>query len=457
MKLTVSMGYKLSNIDKKYCEIEKVIKLSEDEFRKLSDNLLENNSEIAFSKNKMYIDDNDMYHCLLFVDDYSGDGILVYNEGYNYARYSAFVPKANILLQLNNHPYLSVLNDRLTEIADDIINKAAQFGEDYEFNLMQYINSDFAISNDQIIQMLWSDDKIEKITPTSDMTFRIKVKPCSKYRREQISEMLKNKDSFTVEIGKLEQEIKDNLENIIRDFADDNRFGLCLFPVSEAFDIDDLDERVADWLTNQFYKVEGVEDIKFDGDVCVLQLYEYLSDCNFDKKINKENFDVSLGKHLLWLNDAGGTPMCNENCLLESLNFSNLNLQQAKFNRAIFIDCEFDDTDLTWADLQNAYFDNCTFKDLRLDEVNLSGAMFDRCRFSNNTFVHSNFSDTKLISCDIDSLNLTNSFTQGMLFSDTPTSEIVIDGIQFQSEKEFEQGVLETQGGEINEKAQSID
>ena len=66
-------------------------------FKQFSRALLADYDFIAENKNAIRHDE-DARHCLLILDAEGTDGFLVDPQGYNYARYSAFVPNARSLL-----------------------------------------------------------------------------------------------------------------------------------------------------------------------------------------------------------------------------------------------------------------------------------------------------------------------------------------------------------------------
>jgi len=73
-------------------QIEKVIELSAKEFTAYSNMLLTATpSFIQDNQDLMYVDNNEVWHCLLVHDKASHRGILVEADGYDYARYSAYV------------------------------------------------------------------------------------------------------------------------------------------------------------------------------------------------------------------------------------------------------------------------------------------------------------------------------------------------------------------------------
>ena len=73
------------------CAADKVIELPRPRFKQSSRALLADYDFIAENKNAIRHDE-DARHCLLILDEEGKDGLLVDPQGYNYARYSAFVP-----------------------------------------------------------------------------------------------------------------------------------------------------------------------------------------------------------------------------------------------------------------------------------------------------------------------------------------------------------------------------
>jgi hypothetical protein len=76
--------------------IEKEILLEPREFNRFIDEPL---SDYEFIKNNidlMYCDNLDVFHCLFVTSDEHDFGILVESEGYQYARYTAYLPKSEL-------------------------------------------------------------------------------------------------------------------------------------------------------------------------------------------------------------------------------------------------------------------------------------------------------------------------------------------------------------------------
>ena len=97
MIIQAELRRKQSEYEGEACVVDKVIELPAQRFQQFSRALLADYDFIAENKNAIRHDDA-ARHCLLILDAEGTDGILVDPQGYNYARYSAFVPNARSLL-----------------------------------------------------------------------------------------------------------------------------------------------------------------------------------------------------------------------------------------------------------------------------------------------------------------------------------------------------------------------
>ena len=79
------------------CEIEKVIHLSDSDFARFQQTLLDNYDFLHENADLMRVEDG-VTHCLLVVGESFEDGILVNSEGSDYARYAAYFPNAKSFL-----------------------------------------------------------------------------------------------------------------------------------------------------------------------------------------------------------------------------------------------------------------------------------------------------------------------------------------------------------------------
>lgn len=93
MIIQAELRRKQSEYEGDACVVDKVIELPAQRFQQFSRALLADYDFIAEDKNAIRHDDGDR-HCLLILAAEGTDGFLVDPQGYNYARYSAFVPNA---------------------------------------------------------------------------------------------------------------------------------------------------------------------------------------------------------------------------------------------------------------------------------------------------------------------------------------------------------------------------
>lgn len=95
IKLNVTMKCKADSysVENKQCIVEEVVTISDIEFLEMASYPCRDNPHITLHKDSMYAD-KDAMHCVLFIAEKQGDGFLVESEGYDYARYSQYIPHA---------------------------------------------------------------------------------------------------------------------------------------------------------------------------------------------------------------------------------------------------------------------------------------------------------------------------------------------------------------------------
>ncbi len=126
------MNRKADFYETKKCVVEKVIDVHETEFKKMLEKPLERNYYLAPYRSLMGFYDN-AYHCILFVDQNSGDGLLVNSEGSDYARYSQFIPNAKDIV-LKQEQSLA-LDDLKTHMDCCINNWLKQHANEDKFSI----------------------------------------------------------------------------------------------------------------------------------------------------------------------------------------------------------------------------------------------------------------------------------------------------------------------------------
>ena len=123
MIIQAELKRKQSEYEGEPCSVDKVIELPAQRFRQFSRALLADYDFIAENKTAIR-HDTDSRHCLLILNANGTDGFLVDPQGYNYARYSAFVPNARSLLTSDmeiDHSYISPAEPWRDENRDEML------------------------------------------------------------------------------------------------------------------------------------------------------------------------------------------------------------------------------------------------------------------------------------------------------------------------------------------------
>ena len=123
MIIQAELRRKQSEYEGEACAVDKVIELPAQRFQQFSRVLLADYDFVAENKNAIR-HDGDARHCLLILDAGGMDGFLVDPQGYNYARYSAFVPNARSLLTQDmaiDRSYLSPVEPWRNENRDEML------------------------------------------------------------------------------------------------------------------------------------------------------------------------------------------------------------------------------------------------------------------------------------------------------------------------------------------------
>lgn len=136
MRIRAEFNQKTCEIYTKECEIEKVIKLSQKEYQSFAQNMLQYFDFMKENENIMYVKDG-IWHCLLVMGEESEDGVLVQSEGAGYARYSAYLPSAAVLLERRQvNTALKELEKVLSEAADAIVQEGIRETGDGEYTAL---------------------------------------------------------------------------------------------------------------------------------------------------------------------------------------------------------------------------------------------------------------------------------------------------------------------------------
>ena len=145
MIIQAELRRKQSEYEGEACSVDKVIELPAQRFKQFSRALLADYDFIAENKNAIR-HNGDARHCLLILDAEGTDGFLVDPQGYNYARYSAFVPNARSLLTPDmgiDRSYLSPVEPWRDESRDEMLRMTLRVDGKPDYTLVLPADEDY--------------------------------------------------------------------------------------------------------------------------------------------------------------------------------------------------------------------------------------------------------------------------------------------------------------------------
>ena len=123
MFLNVHLIRKADDYALQRCEVAEVVEISHEEFNELKSNPLQDYSFIAENKDKLEYENVSTVPCIMFLDSDGDDGVLADPQGYDYARYSAYISNARQLCRLGQYPALDDYNRDMQSLADHYVSE----------------------------------------------------------------------------------------------------------------------------------------------------------------------------------------------------------------------------------------------------------------------------------------------------------------------------------------------
>lgn len=131
LKIKTCLNHKATNYEPSECVVEKIITLPTEDFQHLLNEPLDDYNFIKENRMMMYSDANEVSHCLLAYDEESGDGLLINAEGYDYARYSAYISNAREMIQHleQEHSGLQTVQAPITDSEKRLLNTISNIAD----------------------------------------------------------------------------------------------------------------------------------------------------------------------------------------------------------------------------------------------------------------------------------------------------------------------------------------
>ena len=128
-----------------------------------------------------------------------------------------------------------------------------------------------------------------------------------------------------------------------------------------------------------------------------------------NKKLKKDEVDIKLAKHLLWIYGEHGGEQANfNNCSIKDYDFSNANLLSANLSTAKFTNCNFFESELCFAEINDSEFNNCKMQRMYCDETVMKGTKIKYSDLWCSTFCHALLKDVNFKSCCLSNTTFQN-------------------------------------------------
>ena len=357
------------------CEIEKVIHLSDSDFARFQQTLLDNYDFLHENADLMRVE-NGVTHCLLVVGETFEDGILVNSEGSDYARYAAYFPNAKSFLLTQGQTQQVVQAEAPAEAA----SPSAVGG--ISAALLAYGEKMNRLVDLAIFQALECHDQSTYIISPSELQDTSVRDP---FDVELFIAMLKERPEIVdMDVGDNgEVMVTLSLESIIEHDLSKMR----------VLTQDDVEIMYAKHIL--FNHDEGGEKADFSG--CRLT--------NLDMRhmqLNGADFTGALLEGVR-MNDAGLCFCTFRDAKLVGCNLNGAVAEESDFCGATFTECKmrngiythsnfahtsFQDTDLWMSSFASCCIENSSIMDTETEGVNLSGTSEDEESWVNDSGIH---------------------------------------------------------------------
>ena len=152
--------HKASDHNTKRCEVEKWVFLPHSDFERLKANPYQEHEAITAARDLMYEDKN-AYHCIMLLDEYGEDGLLIEAEGFDYPRLSMFVSDAALIYERYKTSEAELkLHDMIRDTVEKIVELAHTDKTDFTSADMIDMDEVESLVKNAIVQQLSQRDDI---------------------------------------------------------------------------------------------------------------------------------------------------------------------------------------------------------------------------------------------------------------------------------------------------------
>lgn len=134
MIIETPLYYKATDLQSERSQVDEVVTLGHWQFEYLKNCTLDDFDFIEKLRDKLPVTNDNTRHCVMALDETGDDGILIDPQGYNYPRYSAYIPNAKQMLQMKQYPCLQAFNRDMMDTVEEVTQLAVNSQQDGEFH-----------------------------------------------------------------------------------------------------------------------------------------------------------------------------------------------------------------------------------------------------------------------------------------------------------------------------------
>lgn len=124
------------------------------------------------------------------------------------------------------------------------------------------------------------------------------------------------------------------------------------------------------------------------------------------RELIKDEVDIMLAKHMLFLRDAGGEQANFSGCLLKEMELPHAVFNNVIMADAVFVDCNMSEADMNFVSAHGAKFVRCDLSHMYGDEADFSYAQFTDCDMRQGLTMHANYTGANFNQCNVERLLL---------------------------------------------------
>ena len=436
MQMNAIFHCKEAQFEPKACVVGQIVQLDPREFDGFRCNLLRNHLFIAAFNSTMRAQEKGPDHCLLVLGEGCDDGILIRTEGYDYARYSSFIPGARQLLMADEQRAGQAFINQIERIEGAELSNARLWME-YAHSIAEADTGDYGPEGhlEYLRRLREFGDAFRDI----DRRYRDAPAEIFNYKPAHLPEHLLPVADWIVNGGSAQDAYKCAGE----DFFEPVKYAAGIV-IQDRYNVGEnktyrhsnavlqQDFALTDSQMHQVLGIvrnnAGVENLTVDdasGEFTVKFLpVEPVQTA--PELLIQNDLEAMAARHTLWrLEQPDGVRADFFGRKLDGLYFEGLAFPDASFAGAVIEHCNLDEGDFTESDFRGTVLLDVTAFRAELDFTDFSGARLTDCTFRQADLVGAIFDGTAIQDCNFELANIKGAdFSQAEIIDCTGLDDI---------------------------------